>query len=1020
MKKTILIALMIATLVVTAGFLVSAEFPRILSFIMTKALGTEATVSSATVSVAGGRVEIHMRNIRLKGPITGSIGLWDLSIDPAEGLSVKEMVVSDFDLTVEQVKRRGNAAVPPARFFTIKDGIIRFNKEEFQVNRLSVENMDIGKQFLFTADLRTSGNGGRIEGSGRGIYEKRRLKMDGIISAQGIDLGRLSPHLTGVGGLTSSFTVNGKEIAFDGRFSLENSTVSFALTKTPLLFEHLSAKMAGALKMGSGTISITDLAYRGVLFAAEISLQKYEPRSVLLSSGLIDITDIKEYMDLDSLIGPTIDISSIGDEGKVRIEKISVEAGGSVTGSLELKGLSYRYDTIPFHTISGGLRFDEKRVILGPLTAISGTSTLRDFKGQIPTAGNRQVNLEGEYILALSDARTIVPGFEDLDINPGTGSARGRITVTAQNGHPPAITGRGSFSTPYAEWRKRGGPVKGDFTFNANGITFTAMTLSKGATELTGRGRFERNLIDFFVEGNLDLADARISGHVPAKASGISNLRLAVRRSGDLSVDGTIDMKETAIDVPQYFRKARGVPGKAKVTATRDGKGISIKAFNLLIDGLSVQVTGTIKKDGAIDLSTNVETDNIDKVARLFLVNDIDGKGFFKADFRINDLRFPIEKLPSITGSIATRGAFLKLPWFEKPLTNINLNGEFKDDSMNVAIHSLRCGQSTLSSAVLNLKGGEAPLFFVAIEADTINYEDFRSKAPFSLRPLSPGSLLAKARGDFLIKSKHLLFRQEKGSDFTVKGTFSRGRVTVGEAAGTIMDGQVEGKGELDLSKHQPEITVSGKLTDIRSGLLMNIFGGNAEIVEGRTMALAELSSRGRTGKELRENMKGTGSTLSKNGVIKRWNLLSKLFSLLTLNFYDIFRGKMDLSKDGLPFREMGASFSIDNGVFHTDTFIINSPSMMITGEGDINIVSNDIRGRIHVSPLIFVDTTIDKIPFLRTILKEKKKGFLHIVYDVTGPIDDPSLSISYVDSIGRRPIDVMRNLFLFPLEALK
>jgi hypothetical protein len=72
------------------------------------------------------------------------------------------------------------------------------------------------------------------------------------------------------------------------------------------------------------------------------------------------------------------------------------------------------------------------------------------------------------------------------------------------------------------------------------------------------------------------------------------------------------------------------------------------------------------------------------------------------------------------------------------------------------------------------------------------------------------------------------------------------------------------------------------------------------------------------------------------------------------------------------------------------------------------------------VSPLVTIDKTIKKIPILRSILRDKNKGFIYASYNVGGNIDDPDIRLNYVETIGGRTIDTMKNLLTLPVELFE
>jgi uncharacterized protein YhdP len=144
--------------------------------------------------------------------------------------------------------------------------------------------------------------------------------------------------------------------------------------------------------------------------------------------------------------------------------------------------------------------------------------------------------------------------------------------------------------------------------------------------------------------------------------------------------------------------------------------------------------------------------------------------------------------------------------------------------------------------------------------------------------------------------------------------------------------------------------------------------------------------------------------------------MLAKIFALL--NVYDLFQGKIDFGKDGLLYKKMGASFTIKNGVCQTKNFLLDSQSMVITGAGDIDLNKETINATLEVSPLVALDRTIDKIPIVRSIIKNKNKGFLYVVYSVTGPFDDPDITTNYVGTVGTKSLEILRNILVFPIEV--
>ncbi len=116
----------------------------------------------------------------------------------------------------------------------------------------------------------------------------------------------------------------------------------------------------------------------------------------------------------------------------------------------------------------------------------------------------------------------------------------------------------------------------------------------------------------------------------------------------------------------------------------------------------------------------------------------------------------------------------------------------------------------------------------------------------------------------------------------------------------------------------------------------------------------------------------------------------------------------------------MGATFSVTDGILETKDFLIDSTSMLVTGDGSIDLKKKEINGNMAISPLVTLDTFIDKIPIVRNILRTKDRGFLYAACTVTGPFDDPDISISFINSVGGKTLEILRNILVLPKEIFE
>ena len=82
---------------------------------------------------------------------------------------------------------------------------------------------------------------------------------------------------------------------------------------------------------------------------------------------------------------------------------------------------------------------------------------------------------------------------------------------------------------------------------------------------------------------------------------------------------------------------------------------------------------------------------------------------------------------------------------------------------------------------------------------------------------------------------------------------------------------------------------MTGQLSDVTAREVLALFGGKPDIFEGTGIDVGSLTLTGRDGEEMARSASGTVSVESRDGVIRRWNIISKILALT--NVYDLFRG---------------------------------------------------------------------------------------------------------------------------------
>jgi hypothetical protein len=382
----------------------------------------------------------------------------------------------------------------------------------------------------------------------------------------------------------------------------------------------------------------------------------------------------------------------------------------------------------------------------------------------------------------------------------------------------------------------------------------------------------------------------------------------------------------------------------------------------------------------------------------------------------IKDLELPVVKLPHMVGNVKVKNGFFRLPGVTQPFRHMDLFADFKGTSFDVQMNALTCGESVLKKGVLRVNGLETPGFSLSIDMERFNLNDFTGEGKKRFRiPLIPQeSVLARARGEMSLKAKEVTLGNIAGKNLEIDSVMADRKFTVSELKLGLFDGEAAIQGAIDLSGKSPNLSANGKLGKIKSDVALKAFGSTTKDITGTAFINGSLSSGGATVADLISNMEGSVTLYNRDGVIRKWNLLSKIFG--ALNVYDLLRGKVDFGHDGLGYNKLGATFTGNKGIFHTSNFLLDSSSMVLTGNGQLDLNKNEIDGIVQVSPLIVLDRTIDQIPVVRSILKEPGQGFLYLSYYIKGPLDDPEIAPNVISTIGSKTIETLKNILTLPI----
>jgi len=180
-----------------------------------------------------------------------------------------------------------------------------------------------------------------------------------------------------------------------------------------------------------------------------------------------------------------------------------------------------------------------------------------------------------------------------------------------------------------------------------------------------------------------------------------------------------------------------------------------------------------------------------------------------------------------------------------------------------------------------------------------------------------------------------------------------------------------------------------------------------------------ELHGEGENSQKTKESLNGSLRFEIEDGIIERFNILSKIFSIL--NVTQIYKGRLpDLKTKGLPYHHILSNIYVKDGIASTDDFLVDSDAMRITLLGKVDLSKNLIDARIGVHPLVTIDTILSSVPIAGYILTGKDKAFISYFYEVKGNLDDPKIETIPLKSIEEPSWGIIKRLLETPLRPFQ
>lgn len=190
---------------------------------------------------------------------------------------------------------------------------------------------------------------------------------------------------------------------------------------------------------------------------------------------------------------------------------------------------------------------------------------------------------------------------------------------------------------------------------------------------------------------------------------------------------------------------------------------------------------------------------------------------------------------------------------------------------------------------------------------------------------------------------------------------------------------------------------------------------GKKNLADGSFNLKGQLTSKGKP-TAFPGSLTGNLEFTANEGRIYRFGLFAKIFALL--NVTEIYRGEVpDVTGKGFAYNSMKANGVFKDGKLVVEDTTIDSPSMGIAVEGEINLIKKKVNLVVLVAPFKTVDSIVKLIPLVGHILGGE---LISIPFRAVGDWDDPDVIPLSPTAVGEGLVGILKRTLKLPITIIQ
>lgn len=578
--------------------------------------------------------------------------------------------------------------------------------------------------------------------------------------------------------------------------------------------------------------------------------------------------------------------------------------------------------------------------------------------------------------------------------------------------------------------------LNGRIVFSPGGVEFDRVSGRLGLSQFEVQGLITTAEIsayhDFTIRARVDLARllklAMIA--VPSNMTVGGMAGLAVAFSGPLPsprLRGVMELKEGDVELPNFFKKPIGTPASIEFEGEVSRDVLSVERLDLILPPFRMTGKGTVRLRGKYNFEGTFVSGPISLAGLpqgLTLGPAKDGILEVSLDLRGRGQDW---KTWQVSGWVALTDGLIAWSGLEDPITDLYLRLKLVRNGAEIKrlAFKLKGSDVRLSGVVRNWN--RAPVINLQVESSQLDLDLLIPKGARSPVRDVLEMLAATSQVVVAVNVDHGRYKRFVFTDLSWRVNLINGVLDVDRISGDTEEGHIAGRLIARLPRLQPaELEVSLRVTGVPFERVTSTFGLQERPIVGRMSLSARLQgAEGRHGGILK-SLRSIApiELLIEDGHIQRLTVISKILTIL--NLPTLLQGKVDLTRDGMPFDTLTARFSIADGVVTVEKIVVDSPVMKISGAGRYNLLTDQLDMAMATSPFGSYSQLLKSIPLFGKLFRGERQGIDTALFEIKGSLNDPQVTYLPMKSLAKGlsglaelAFDILKNTIMLPKDII-